>query len=231
VFEPVEFDLGASIPPHPDGHWVTSPRRRAQALAPAPQGFDAAVSGTIPQASGLSSSSALVVACALAVAHASSVEVAPLDLMARLAEGKHYVGRARRDGSGDLARRTRGLDHANQLRSAALDARDHAGRLAVRGGLQRRADAEVDGRARGLQQPHAECAQAFASVARIHLPDLARTWREMTARTPLEDLLLAAHRMLPDTLMRRFRHVVTEADQVEIAENAMRSGERAPSAS
>jgi len=229
VVEPVEFDLGASIPPHPAGHWANYAKAAGQALAPASRGFDAAVSGTIPQASGLSSSSALVVACALAVVHASDLEIAPLDLMARLAEGEHYVGT-----------RGGGMDQAISLGARAgsatridfdplrltpvpvpADWRFVVAFSGVRAQKSAAAREICNSRTR-------ECAQAFASVARrIHLPDLARTWREMTARTPLEDLLLAAHRMLPETLMRRFRHVVTEADRVDEAENAMRAGERA----
>jgi galactokinase len=229
LFEPVEFELGASIPPHPAGHWANYAKAAGQTLAPVSRGFDAVVSGTIPQASGLSSSSALVVACALAVARANDLEVPPLELMARLAEGEHYVGT-----------RGGGMDQAISLGARAGTAtRIDFGPLRLTP-VPVRADwrfvvafsgvrAQKSAAAREVYNNRTrECAQAFASVARrIHLPDDARTWREMTARTPIEDLLIAAQRMLPETLRRRFRHVVTEADRVDEAENVMRAGERA----
>ncbi len=229
LFEPVEFEIGASIPPHPAGHWANYAKAAVQALPAASRGFEAVVSGVIPQASGLSSSSALVVACALAAARAADLEVPPLELMTRLAEGEHYVGT-----------RGGGMDQAISLGARA----DTATRIDFDPLRLTPVPVPADWRFvvafSGVQAPKSasareiynsrtrECAQAFASVARrIHLPDHARTWREMIARTPIEDLLMAAHRMLPDTLLRRLRHVVTEADRVDEAENVMRAGERA----
>src|SRR5262249_61243693 len=67
----------------------------AQALArraPIRRGFDALVEGDVPSAAGLSSSSALVVACALALLAANGTEIDPLELMELCARGERYVG-------------------------------------------------------------------------------------------------------------------------------------------
>ncbi len=58
------------------------------------QGFDAMIDGSIPPASGLSSSSALVVAAALALLHCNKVDLDPIDLAQRLAESEKFVGTA-----------------------------------------------------------------------------------------------------------------------------------------
>src|SRR5262249_48203572 len=68
-FEPREFEIGPEIAPFAAGDWGNYAKAAAQALArraPIRRGFDALVEGDIPSAAGLSSSSALVVACALA---------------------------------------------------------------------------------------------------------------------------------------------------------------------
>jgi galactokinase len=229
LFEPVEFDLSERIPRHPDGHWANYAKAAAQSLVPAPRGFDAVASGTIPQAAGLSSSSALVVACALAMERANELTLPPLELMTRLAEGEHYVGT--RGGGMDQAISLGALPGAatridfSPLRLTPVPVPAGWRFVVAFSGVR----AQKSAAAREIYNSRTrECAQAFASVARrIHLPDDARTWREMIARTPLDDLLIAAHRMLPESLLRRFRHVVTEADRVDEAETVMRAGERA----
>lgn len=232
VFEPLDFDLGTSVPRHASGHWANYAKAAGQALAAAcgaRVGIDAVVSGTIPQASGLSSSSALVVAAAVALVHAGDLVIEPSALMTLLAEAEHYVGT-----------RGGGMDQAISLGAqAGAAARIDFAPLrltpvpvpgdwsfvvafsGVRAAKSAAAREVYNSRTR-------ECAQAFASMARrTHLPDEARTWRALTERTPLDDLLLVAHRMLPEPLLRRFRHVVTEADRVDDAESAMRAGDRA----
>ena len=69
-FPPVEFDIEGEIAPAPAGDWGNYPRSSAQALVArfGPlRGIDAALCSDIPPASGLSSSTALVIASALAL--------------------------------------------------------------------------------------------------------------------------------------------------------------------
>src|SRR5256886_15797883 len=96
-FAPGFFTIDASIPPAPAGDWSNYARAAAQALAqrfPDLRGVDALVQSDLPIAAGLSSSSALVVAMALALLHANGVTVPALELIELLAQGERYVGTA-----------------------------------------------------------------------------------------------------------------------------------------
>src|SRR5467141_3266420 len=96
-FAPSVFTVNDSIPPAPAGDWSNYARAAAQALAqrfPDLRGVDARVESDLPIAAGLSSSSALLVAIALAIMHAHRVTMAPLELMELLARGERYVGTA-----------------------------------------------------------------------------------------------------------------------------------------
>jgi galactokinase len=53
------------------------------------------------------------------------------------------------------------------------------------------------------------------------------TYEGLLTRAPVAELLEAAHAALSPTLLRRFRHVVTEAERVTAAEEAMRRGDLA----
>src|SRR5205809_1986435 len=96
-FAPSAFTVHESVPPAPAGDWSNYPRAAVGAVArrfPDLRGVDALVESDLPIAAGLSSSSALVVAMALAILHANSVSVASLELMELLGKGERYVGTA-----------------------------------------------------------------------------------------------------------------------------------------
>src|SRR5207249_28805 len=96
-FAPSAFVMSESIPPAPAGDWGNYARAAARALAerfPDLRGVDALVDSDLPIAAGLSSSSALVVAMALALMHANGVTVPSLELMELLGRGERYVGTA-----------------------------------------------------------------------------------------------------------------------------------------
>lgn len=118
-FEETEFDLGDAIPPAPRGHWSNYLRGAAQmvtqhASAP-PPGLDILVAGAaptgVPRGAGLSSSSALVVAMAVALAYYAEWQPERTRLAHACADAEWYVG-------------TRGgiMDHF----AALLSARAHA---------------------------------------------------------------------------------------------------------
>ncbi|RIK47441.1 MAG: galactokinase [Chloroflexi bacterium] len=119
LFEDAEFELGESIPPAPRGHWSNYLRGAAQMVAAQaatpPPGLDILVAGTapagVPRGAGLSSSSALVVAMAVALAHLAGWQPERASLAHRCADAEWYVG-------------TRGgiMDHF----AALLSRRDHA---------------------------------------------------------------------------------------------------------
>lgn len=86
----------APIEPLPAGDWGNYVQAAAQALlgagVPLSAGAVLRVDGTVPPAAGVSSSSALVVASALALAALQGVEPDPLVLAELLARGEQYVG-------------------------------------------------------------------------------------------------------------------------------------------
>jgi N-acetylgalactosamine kinase len=110
AFPALEFQNAAEIPPSAPGSWDNYCKAALAGLnahfAPSQfVGMDMLVEGNIPIAAGLSSSSALVVACALAYLSCVGDElgeaVTNLELASLLADAEHYVGT-----------RGGGMDHA-----------------------------------------------------------------------------------------------------------------------
>lgn len=100
-FSETEFLNTEDIPPSPTGSWENYCKAAVQAVnrrfpQTAYRGMNLYVDGNIPTAAGLSSSSAFVVACALAYLAVSEFEldkdISRIDLATLLAEGEHYVG-------------------------------------------------------------------------------------------------------------------------------------------
>ena len=106
-FEPREFEWIPQLTPLTPGDWGNYLLASAQAIAGrcgVLRGIDALVSGNIPPASGLSSSSALIVAFTLALLRANRVHASFEVLMEILPDGEHFVGT-----------RGGGMDHAISL--------------------------------------------------------------------------------------------------------------------
>jgi N-acetylgalactosamine kinase len=98
-FERRTFDVGYPVPPYQQGDWGNYIKAAVNEILHAgwvdPKkavGFQAIVGGTIPEAAGLSSSSALVVASALAFLAANNKEVDKEQLAELLARAERYVG-------------------------------------------------------------------------------------------------------------------------------------------
>jgi N-acetylgalactosamine kinase len=101
AFPPAEFDNAAEIPPSPPGSWENYCKAAIGGInahfKPASHpGMSLLVSGSIPMRAGLSSSSALVVACALAylrvLGKTLDKDISRIALAGLLAEAEHYVG-------------------------------------------------------------------------------------------------------------------------------------------
>lgn len=93
AFPPVEFEAAADVAP--EGSWGDYVRAGVVAIAqshPTLHGFDAYVTSDLPVAAGMSSSSALVVASALAVLAANALDFDRIALAGTLAQGERYVG-------------------------------------------------------------------------------------------------------------------------------------------
>jgi galactokinase len=224
-FAPSTFVANATVPSAPAGDWSNYARAAAQALAqrfPDLRGVDALVDSDLPIAAGLSSSSALVVAMALAILHANEVTLASLELMDLLARGERYVGTA---GGG----------------------MDQAIILGARAGCASRIDfqplrltptavpadwqfmvawslvhAEKSGAARqAYNERTQQCDEARRLVAtRLGQPEDV-TYPALLAAASVEELLEVAGGTLSGVLARRFRHVVTEGTRVPQAQAAM----------
>ena len=227
-FAPSAFAVSESIPPGPAGDWSNYARAAAQALAqrfPGLRGIDALVESDLPIAAGLSSSSALLVAIALAIMHANRVTMPSLELMELLARGERYVGTA-----------GGGMDQAIILGARAGYASRidfHPLRLtptAVPTGWQfivawSLVHAEKSGAARqAYNERTRQGEEARRLVAtRIRRPE-DTTYPALLAAASVDELLKAARASLPQVLSRRFRHVITEGTRVRQGEAAMAAG-------
>ena len=227
-FAPSFFTIDTNTPPAPAGDWSNYARAAAQALAqrfPKLRGVDARVQSDLPIAAGLSSSSALVVAMALALLQANGVTVAPLKLMELLAQGERYVGTA-----------GGGMDQAiiigaragcasridfNPLRLTPTRV-PADWRFIVAWSL---VPAEKSGAAqRAYNERTQQCDEARQLVATRLGRRADMTYAALLAAAPLAELLDVAASTLTSVLARRFRHVVTEGTRVPQAQAVMARG-------
>lgn len=221
-FAPVEFTLSTDIPPAPTGSWGNYIRAAAQALVRRLgmlRGADLLVSSNLPVASGLSSSSALVVAIATAMLRASDSTIDPLELAVLLAEGERYVGTA--GGGMDQAIIVAARkDHASRIGFDPLCIRHvmvPAGWAFIIASSLERAEksgsvqAAYNERTRSTREAHRHLAARLGDDA---------PWPVLLERHGGDTLLDAASTLDPVSRM-RLRHVVTEAGRVASAVVAM----------
>lgn len=222
------FVLSRDIAPLAAGDWGNYLQAAGQAMVQRCgdlMGIDAIVGSDLPVAAGLSSSSALVVAVALALLAANDIRLEPLELAALLAQAERYVGTA-----------GGGMDQAIALGARA----GHAARIefdpvrltyvAVPSDWRflvawSLVPAEKSGAARRAYNARThETAAARELVSRyMHVPG-AKSYADLFAARPVEELLDAAAKLEP-LLRRRYRHVVSEGARVRAAEQAMAAGE------
>ncbi len=224
------FRVSAAINPQAPGDWGNYLQAAAQALVTrygALHGIDAVVGSDLPVAAGLSSSSALVVAVAVALLAANEIDYDPPELMELLAAGEKYVGTA----SG-------GMDQAISLGArAGFAARIefHPVRLthvAVPDDWRflvawSRKHAEKSGTARQHYNARTEeTAAAREQVARRLGLGAISSYAVLLETRSAEELLEAGEALDP-MLRRRYRHVVSEGARVRDAVAAMERGDLA----
>ncbi|MHB1193237.1 MAG: galactokinase [Longimicrobiales bacterium] len=235
-FESVEFELGVAIEPGPPGHWGNYVKAPAQELAcrfAISKGFDGVLSSDVPVASGLSSSSALVNVVGLALAEINQVGLDALALADLMADAERYTGT-----------RGGGMDQAISMAARA----GHAARIDFHPLRLRHvpvpsdwrfvvADTGVRAEKSGPAQAaynrrRAECEQALETVA----AELVRSGR--LSRPPKgypgllrsvhdDEALQASQRVLDATLLKRFRHVLTENARVVEAQDLLSQADHA----
>ena len=202
-----EFAIAPSIPPYPNGDWGNYPKAAVQGLVEAGYGlagFDAVVDSDLPPAAGLSSSSALVVATALAALTASrdrrgaGPPPEPLTLAALLARAEQYAGA--RGGGMDQAAILAGREaHAMHIRFDPL-------------------------RVAHIRVPPAWAFVVAHSLATAEKSGAAReTYNARRAQVERALELDREGREVPAALRPRLRHVVSEAERVGHAVAALRS--------
>ncbi len=224
-FESLTFELSDNIASAPQGDWGNYVRAAAQAVCqdyPGVQGIDAVIGSDLPAAAGLSSSSALVVASALALLCAGGLPIDREALMGRLAEAERYVGL--RGGGMDqaicLGGRAGAAAHI-KFDPLALETVDipHDWRFVVASSL---VPARKSAEARAVYNRRTEeCRRAAREVTeRLGLPG-DTGYPALLARFDTDELLAVGAELEDDRLASRFRHVVTEARRVDRAVSAL----------
>lgn len=256
-FPPLRFAIGPSIPHGPSGGWGNYARGASQAVAQQLgrelRGFDGLIAGQppygIPRGAGLSSSSALTVVIAVALAHFNDWQPPGAALARLCSEAEWYVGT--RGGIMDqfialLARR----DHA-----LFLDCRpDATGRYAMEhvplppdyrlliadsGVHHQNVGGEYNRRVAACRAGVALLHARFPNIT--HLRDVQDVaWRNLAAQLPGEATvgelweqgvdLGDVPGLAPDTTLKiraRCRHVWTENRRVQAAAAALRAGNMA----
>jgi len=225
-FSSREFNLGPEIEPEARGDWGNYLKAAGQALVRSRGsllGIDGVVSGDVPVASGLSSSSALVVACGLALVVANDIETSAEELAVLFAEGERYVG-------AEIG----GMDQAISLggqRSTAFKIDFDPLRLqptpvpadwtfVVASSL---VEAPKSGSARDIYNARTrECREALQGLLNhAKVPGEIDGYESLVSTLALGEILAVAVETLQDPLLKRLRHTVTEAARVHDARAAM----------
>ena len=230
-FAPVGFDLGPDIPAEPGGTWGNYVRAAAQILtreAGITRGIEGSVLSTVPVAAGLSSSSALVVATALALLDANDMALEPTRLMDLLARGERYVGV--QGGGMDQAISLGGraghalrIDFRPTLRLTPVPVPPDWRFVVAESGVEA---AKASGAREGYNSRVRECREALVLFSARWLQGPPCTdYAELGRRIDPEEALALAEESLTGIHLMRFRHVVSEGQRVDEAEAAMRAGD------
>ncbi len=233
-FRPRTFELTEEIPPGEAGDWGNYVKAPCQALSRRLgdlSGFDGLVSSTLPVASGLSSSSALVIAVGRALLAANELSIPTLELADEMARAERYTG-TRGGGMDQAISLGARAGHASRLEFEPLRTYESPvppdWRFIVAHTLVR---AEKSGAAQeAYNARNRECREALALIREAAAATGwtgagALTYAELITRAPVRELLEMAEAHLQGTHLMRFRHVVTEAVRVYEAEEAMRRGD------
>ncbi|MGD2070256.1 MAG: galactokinase [Gemmatimonadota bacterium] len=219
------FRLDADPEPGPPGDWVNyllaAARDRVRAHGPL-LGFDAVLSSDVPVAAGLSSSAALVVAAALALDAANGVDTPRLELAEALARAERFVG-TRGGGMDQAVCLCARAGHAALIDFGPLRVTHvpipPGWRFIVADSLSK---AEKSGSARDAynDRTHA-CADALEAVRKTLGEGRKTGYPELLRSHGAGALVEIGAGSLEGTLLRRFRHVVTEGARVAAAREAL----------
>lgn len=212
------FEVQTEIPAYSAGDWGNYVKAAAQALVTRwgiTRGMDAVVSGNLPMSAGLSSSSAMVVASALALLNANEVAVDRNELADLMAGAEHYVGT--RGGGMDQAICLGGKrGHAALIEFAPLKLTPVPVPANWRFVI---AHSMVEARkSAGAREHYNQCVVDCRTAAQV-----MGDYRELVSEPSEEEVLARGQAQLEERLFRRWRHQITEGRRVHRAAEAMRS--------
>ncbi|MFQ5704444.1 MAG: galactokinase [Gemmatimonadales bacterium] len=220
------FVLKTEIEPFAAGDWGNYAKAAAlgvMKMSDRLRGIDALVDSDLVVAAGLSSSSALVVAVALALLAANELVFEPLELAELMAGAERYVGL---EGGGMdqavcLAARA---GHAcridfNPLRVTPVRV-PAEWRFVVASSLVTASKSNAV--RKGYNSRVRQCREALCTMTEaLGLDDRVDSYRELFATVSEEELVRCGEETLSNDLFERFRHVVTECGRVLAAQGAM----------
>jgi len=222
-----EFRLAPQIDPYVDGDWGNYLKAAAVAAASrygAGRGGDLFVGSEVPVAAGLSSSSALVNAILLALLDLADIEVDPIELATVAADAEQYVG-TRGGGMDQAISMCAREGHAariefDPLRVTPVPVPDGWRFLVADSGVQ----AHKSGGARDTYNARRAAVERSVELVgeALGVDPGERCYVRLLAAYAPDALIEVAGGVLDETLLRRFRHVVSEADRTRRAEAAMR---------
>ena len=234
AFPPVEMELRPGIPPEAAGHWGNYVKAPANELArryAVWRGFEGVLVSDVPVAAGLSSSSAIVVAVGIALAHLNEVVVEERAFAELMAEAERYTGT--RGGAMDqaisLAARAgcAAKISFNPLRIQHVPVPEDWRFVVADTGVR----VEKSGPAqKAYNLRRSECEDAFGRVVQeVVRSSLTRTtpssYPDLLRLLGSERVLELGEEVLDRNLFRRFRHVVSEAGRVEEGVDRLRAAD------
>jgi galactokinase len=233
-FDDVEFEILPGIPAGEDGDWGNYARGPASLLArrfAIWRGFDGVLGSDIPVAAGLSSSTAVVTAVGLALAHINEVPVEQRSFAELMADAERYTGTqggamdptismgARAGCAAKITFKPPRMRHVQVPADWCFVIADTGKR------------AEKAGAAKNVyNMRRSECEEAFSfvveEVVRSDRTQMIPTdYPSLLRAIPAGDLLPVAEDVLRSNLLRRFRHVITEAARVDEGIDFLRSAD------
>jgi galactokinase len=224
-----EFRLETTIDPFGSGDWGNYLKAAAQALvnhSGVQTGFEGIVHTDVPIAAGLSSSSSLVVAVALAILEVNGIEIPRQELAGVLATGERYVGT---EGGGMdqavslLAKEGMAcLIDFHPLNATTIQI-PSSWKFVVASSL---VPAAKSGRQQSIYNLRTrQCLEALERINTSLAPDASRSYSELIMRFEQPELLRIGSEVLDAPVMERFRHVVSETDRVRRAVQSMLDGD------
>lgn len=231
-YAPVRFEASPDVEPGTAGSWENYLKAAVHEFSATHgrlNGFDGVVCADLPSAAGLSSSSALVTAVGVAVHRINALPEDPHRLAEAMARAERFVG-VRGGGMDQAASLLGRRGHAlridfNPLRTSTVPI-PNGWAMIVAHSLSR---AEKSGKARAAYNRRTEeCRTALELISRTVAAELGgtppETYPELRAVRSTDALIALGNSLLDPPVRLRFRHVITEAERVDRAQEALRNG-------